>query len=177
MKNKDIHTGAAKEQVIIVDKKNRPVGIIPRYRMRSEGLIHRATYILILDNAGHVFIQKRTQTKDFLPGYYDAAAGGVVIAGEDYETSAYRELHEELGISSPLNKLFDFYFEAGNQKMWGRAYSCIHEGPFILQAEEIESGAFYPIDDVLSGKISPITPDTFYVLRRFIKSARSGVEK
>lgn len=169
---KNTNSRTADEQVIIVDRKNKPIDIAPRYKMRSEGLIHRATYILVLNQRGQVFMQQRTQTKDFLPSYYDAAAGGVVLAGEDYETSAYRELYEELGIRAQINKLFDFYFEVGNQKMWGRAYSCFHEGPFNLQAEEIESGAFYPVDDILNGKISPITPDTLYVLRSYKASPK-----
>ena len=160
------NSGAGIEQVIIVDRENRPIDIVPRYKMRREGLIHRATYILVLNQSGQVFLQKRSQAKDFLPGYYDAAAGGVVLAGEEYDTSAKRELYEELGIRAPINRLFDFYIEAGNQKMWGRAYSCFHEGPFNLQKEEIDSGVFCPVDDILNGKISPITPDTLYVLKR-----------
>lgn len=174
MDAKDYHSGADSEQVIIVNRKNEPVGVVPRYKMRREGLIHRATYILILNRERQILMQKRTQGKDYLPGYYDAAAGGVVLEGEEYEISAYRELHEELGIRAVINNLFDFYFETGNQKMWGRAYTCFHEGPFILQPEEIESATFYSTDDIFKGNIAPITPDTLYVLKRYIKSLSSS---
>jgi isopentenyldiphosphate isomerase len=167
MKNKDPKLTSPEENVIIVDRKNRPIDIVPRYIMRRDGLIHRATYILVFNDKKQVFTQKRTQRKDFLPGYYDVAAGGVVCEGENYHLSARRELQEELGIQAALKKLFDFYREVGNQKMWGRAYVCAHNGPFILQAEEIDSGEFNCVDDILQGKISPITPDTLYVLKRY----------
>ena len=36
--------------------------------------------------------------RDVFPGYYDIAAGGVVLAGETYEAGARRELAEEVGI-------------------------------------------------------------------------------
>ena len=169
MKNKDPKLTSPEENVIIVDRKNRPIDVVPRYRMRRDGLIHRATYILVFNDEEQIFTQKRTQIKDFLPGYYDVAAGGVVREGEDYHLSATRELQEELGVQAALKKLFDFYREVGNQKMWGRAYVCSHNGPFSLQAEEIESGDFYRVDDILQGKISPITPDTLYVLKRYIE--------
>jgi 8-oxo-dGTP pyrophosphatase MutT (NUDIX family) len=173
MKKKSERSAPTYEKVIIVDRDNRPIDVVPRYKMRRDGLIHRATYILVLNHREQVFMQKRTMDKDFLPGYYDAAAGGVLQEGEEYDGSAYRELYEELGIRASLDTLFDFYYEVENQKVWGRAYVCFHEGPFSLQAEEIESGAFYAIDDILKGNISPITPDTLYVLKRYIDSERS----
>ena len=167
MKNKNPKLTTPEENVIIVDRKNRPIDVVPRYIMRRDGLRHRATYILVFNDMEEVYIQKRTLDKDFLPGYYDAAAGGVVREGEDYTLSARRELYEELGIRAPLKRFFDFYFEVVQQKMWGRAYICFHNGPFSLQAEEIESGDFYSPDDILQGKVSPITPDTLYVFKRY----------
>ena len=86
--------GSGDEIVTIVDENNRPVGTAPRRRMRAERLIHRATYILVFDPRGRLLIQKRTPDKDIYPGYFDAAAGGVVLAGETYEESAAREAKE-----------------------------------------------------------------------------------
>jgi 8-oxo-dGTP pyrophosphatase MutT (NUDIX family) len=158
------------EMVVIVDEQNAIISNVPRAVMRKEALIHRATYILVFSSDGRLFVQDRTMTKDIFPGYHDLAAGGVVIAGEDYEESARRELEEELGISGvPLAFLFDFYGEYAGQKVWGRAFSCTSDGPFILQSEELTGGAFYEVDEVkeLIGKES-CTPDSVYVLGRFL---------
>lgn len=159
----------ADETVAIVDELNRVIGSATRAEVRARNLAHRAAYILVFDTSGAIFLQKRTETKDVFPGYYDVAAGGVVLAGETYETGARRELVEELGIGDvPLERCFDFFFEDGRNRVWGRAYRCTWDGPMRLQPEEIASGAFQAVDRVLGGEFQPLTPDGEYVLRRLV---------
>jgi len=115
--------GAADEIVTIVDEQNNLVGAVPRREMRARNLPHRSTYILVFNSRGALYVQKRTLTKDVFPGYYDVAAGGVVLAGESYEQGARRELEEEMGIRDvPLTWLFDFYFADEHARVWGGAY-------------------------------------------------------
>ena len=145
------------EVVAIVDEGNRVVGEASRREMRRQNLIHRATYILVFNRQGQIFVQKRTMTKDIYPGYCDIAAGGVVLSGETYEESAHRELREELGITAELECLGDRYFADERNRVWGRVFRCRHEGPFVLQASEVESGSFMSPDEILS----KATRDTF----------------
>jgi len=77
--------GSANEIVAIVDRDNTLVGKANRSEMRSKGLPHRATYILVFNSVGWLFVQKRTTTKDIYPGCLDPAVGGVVLDGESYE--------------------------------------------------------------------------------------------
>jgi 8-oxo-dGTP pyrophosphatase MutT (NUDIX family) len=162
--------GAADEIVAIVDERNTVVGAVPRREMRAKRLPHRSTYILVFNSRGELYIQKRTMTKDVFPGYHDTAAGGVVLAGESYEQGAERELEEEMGIRGvPLTRLFDFYFEDEYTRLWGRAFSCRYDGEVVLQAEEVESGVFAPMADVLRrAETEPFTPDGLHVLRRYL---------
>jgi 8-oxo-dGTP pyrophosphatase MutT (NUDIX family) len=160
------------ELVVIVDVHNHIIGSELRPVMRRKGLIHRASYILVFSSIGKLFVQDRTMTKDIFPGYHDLCTGGVVLAGEGYEESARRELEEELGITGvPLMFHFDFYGEYSGQKVWGRVFSCVSDGPFILQPEEVAGGAFYDLDEVkrLITK-EPCTPDSVYVLERYLHS-------
>ena len=164
--------GAADEIVVIVDAHNQVVGAAPRREMRAKMLPHRSTYILVFNSQGDLYVQKRTLTKDVFPGYFDVAAGGVVLPGETYEQGAERELEEEMGIHGvPLTRLFEFYFEDESTRVWGCAFSCRYEGPVVLQVEEVESGAFVPVHDILCRVATePFTPDGIYVLQRYLQA-------
>lgn len=162
---------APREEIVqIVDRDNQEIGAVTRKLMREQRLIHRACCILVFNAAGGLFIQKRTQTKDIYPGYWDVAAGGVVLAGESCEASAERELAEELGINrAKLDFLFDQYYEDENNRVWGRVFRCTHEGPFVLQAEEVESGQFLPPSAVLElSSREQFTPDGIILLRKIL---------
>lgn len=162
---------AADEIVAIVDEQNNVVGAVPRREMRAKRLPHRSTYILVFNSQGELYVQKRTMTKDVFPGYYDPAAGGVVQAGESYEVSAARELAEEMGIRGvPLTYLFTFYFADEHARVWGGVFRCVYDGPLVLQAEEVESGEFVPIPEIVRRAASePFTPDGLYVLKRYMQ--------
>jgi 8-oxo-dGTP pyrophosphatase MutT (NUDIX family) len=166
------------EIVAIVDEANRVVGAAPRREMRARRLIHRSTYVLVFNSRGELYVQKRTRTKDVFPGYWDPAAGGVVLAGESYEEGARRELGEELGIrGGPLVPGFDFYFADARSRVWGRAFSCVHDGPIVLQPEEIEHGAFMAVPEVLRlAETEPVTPDGLLVLRRYLEAVSARAD-
>jgi ADP-ribose pyrophosphatase YjhB (NUDIX family) len=67
--------------------------------------------------------------KDYCPGYYDPASGGVVQAGETYAHNAERELAEEMGVSGvPLEHCFTFLYEDDVTKCWGDAWRCVYDG-------------------------------------------------
>ncbi|MBU4260419.1 MAG: NUDIX hydrolase YfcD [Proteobacteria bacterium] len=168
---------ASEELVAIVDEENRVVGCASRGVMRRFHLIHRATYILLFNSLGELFVHQRTESKDVYPGYYDIAAGGVVQAGEDYDLSARRELAEEVGISGvPLTPLFDFYWQDDNNKVWGRAYSCVADGPITLQEEEVQWGRFMNVHDLRQLRAEkPFTPDGLYLLDRYLAQQAKSI--
>ncbi len=159
------------ELVQIVDENDQEVAVVTRQIMREQRLIHRASYILVFNENGQLYVQKRTQTKDIYPGYWDVAAGGVVLGGESYEQSAVRELAEELGVTDVhLTPLFDQFYEDEGNRVWGRIFSCISQGPFVLQPEEVEYGRFMEPQLALEfSEIEPFTPDGIIVLEKVLQ--------
>ena len=164
-------TLSSQEIVTVVDGENRPVAALPRHRVRSENLPHRATYIFVFDREGRVLVQRRTAIKDLYPSHYDLAAGGVVAAGESYEECAEREAAEELGIrDTTLEPKLDLYYEDEGNRCFGRVFTCVHDGPFTLQPEEVESVAFHTVEEIAAGGITPVTPDSRLALDRLLGS-------
>ena len=180
MKPVPVTTGAlppAEERVAIVDEQNRVVGSAPRREMRARRLPHRATYILVFNSRGELCVQKRTQSKDVFPGYWDVAAGGVVLAGEAYEESAGRELAEELGVRGmPLEPLFEFYYADERTRVWGSAFRCVYDGDLVLQEDEVEGVEWMRVEEVSRRAASePFTPDGLLVLRRYLETRAKRV--
>ena len=87
------------EQIAWVDGEDQLLGAMVRSELRERGLIGRGTYIMLFNSAGELCVHRRTLSKAIYPGYWDVAAGGMVLASESYAESAARELEEELGVS------------------------------------------------------------------------------
>ena len=161
---------SADERVDVVDADDRVVRTASRGEVRRHNLPHRSVYILVFNSAGALFIHRRSAHKDVFPGYWDVAAGGVVAAGEDYDTAAERELHEELGIAgTPLQTLFRFRYEDPQNRVFGAVYACTWDGPLELQPTEIEAGEWVdPQVPVQPGGGRRFCPDSLEALPRYL---------
>ena len=129
----------------IVNERDEVIGQRPRREVHQLGLWHRAVHILVFNARGDVFLQKRSMLKDTAKGKWDSSTSGHVDSGEDYDTSAVRELGEEIGlyVNTTPKRLFkiDACKETGWEFCW--IYRCENEGPFVLHPEEIETGAWF----------------------------------
>src|SRR5262249_13740503 len=159
---------AASELVDGVDADDRVIGRATRAEIRAQKLRHRATYILVFNTRGQLFVHQRTATKDVYPSYYDVAVGGVVAAGESYDVGARRELAEELGITGPPPRpILAFQYEDADNRVNGRVYSYSHDGP--LQREEIAPGEWPDLDVVIDRlRQLPFCPDGVEALLRYL---------
>lgn len=134
----------------VVDGQDRVIGQQPRREVHRRGLRHRAVHLLVVNRAGQVFLQMRSRQKDLFPGAWDSSAAGHVGAGEDYDGTAGRELAEELGCRPvpPPQRLFKIEAreETGQEFVW--VYRVEAEGPFTLQADEIERGGWFSVAEI-----------------------------
>ena len=135
---------ASEELLDVVDENDRVTGVKTRGEIHAQGLMHRAVHILVFNACGELFIQKRSMSKDNDPGLWDSSAAGHVDSGEDYHGCAIRELGEELGLTTAVS--IETLFRLSASPVTGMehciVYRCINEGPFELQAEEIDEGAW-----------------------------------
>lgn len=158
------------EELDVVDDDDQVVGRASRPQVRRERLRHRAVYVLVFNRAGQLFIHQRTASKDLYPSFFDVAIGGVVTAGETYDAAAQREVEEEIGVSdAELRRVMPFRFDDETNQVNGMVYSCSHDGPMTLQAEEIVSGEWLDLDQVLE-RVSQesFCPDGLEALFRYL---------
>jgi isopentenyldiphosphate isomerase len=132
----------SEELLDVVDENDSLVEVKTRGEIHARGLIHRAVHILVFNNRGDLFIQKRSMNKDENPGLWDSSAAGHVDSGEDYLQCALREITEELGIvvEGVLQALFKLPASAATGYEHSLIYRYDFDGPLILQKDEIDEG-------------------------------------
>jgi isopentenyl-diphosphate delta-isomerase type 1 len=131
----------------VVDEHDHVIGQAPRGEVHARGLRHRAVHVFVVNRAGEVFLHQRSLTKDTFPGRWNSSCAGHVGAGDDYEVTVLRELEEELGYVAGRipERLFKVVArpETGEEFAW--IYRVEAEGPFELNADEIQRGAWFTI--------------------------------
>lgn len=137
-----MNSNLSQELLDVVDEDDRVIGTRTRGEIHAEGLMHRATHILVFNSQGDLFLQKRSMSKDENPGLWDTSVAGHVDSGEDYLGCAVRELGEELGMPSDISLNYLFHLPATELTGMEHSavYACQYDGPLELQAEEIDEG-------------------------------------
>jgi isopentenyldiphosphate isomerase len=129
----------------VVNERDEVVDRKPRSEVHRLGLLHRAVHVLVFNSHGLIFLQKRSMKKDRQPGLWDSSASGHVDSGEDYDTTAVREVREEIGlrVGKAPKRLFKINAceETDQEFVW--VYRCESEGPFELNRDEIEKGDWF----------------------------------
>ena len=148
----DDHSAGAQdltgEMFDVVDEHDRVIDQKPRGVVHREKLLHRAIHIFVFNKRGELFLQRRSRWKDAHPRRWDSSAAGHVNAGDDYDTTAPRELQEELGVSAPLELAGEIAACRNTGWEFVKIYRAQHDGPFRLPPSEIECGAFFSLAQV-----------------------------
>jgi isopentenyldiphosphate isomerase len=140
----------AEEIFDVVNERDEVIERKPRSEVHRLGLLHRAVHVLVFNSRGQVFLQKRSMKKDRQPGVWDSSASGHVDSGEDYDTTAVREVWEEIGlrlVETPV-RLFKITARPETDQEFVWVYRCESEGPFELNRDEIDEGGWFSPEDV-----------------------------
>lgn len=129
----------------LVDEQGETIGKATRKECHS-GLkwLHPVVHLHIFNEAGDLYLQKRSMNKDIQPGKWDTAVGGHIDYGETVEEALRREVREELGITDFVPQFIARYvFESTVEKELVNAYRTTYEGPFAPDPSELEDGRFW----------------------------------
>lgn len=100
------------EKVILVDREDRELGVMPKLEAHEKGLLHRAFSVFIFNTEGELLLQKRAITKYHSAGLWSNTCCSHPRPGETTQAAAERRLLEEMGISCPIREVFSFTYHA-----------------------------------------------------------------
>ncbi len=154
----------------IVDESGKVLGVRPRHECHGNpALIHQAVHLLVFHQRGDLFLQQRAKTKDVQPGKWDSSVGGHMQPGETALQAVLRESGEELGLrGADVHFVYHYLWRSSRETELVRTYAAISDGPFVLQASEIEAGRFWSAAEIAAnlGK-GVFTPNFEFEFQKF----------
>jgi isopentenyldiphosphate isomerase len=146
-------------RIAVVDERNRFVRWENRRTIHDQHLVHRSVHVLLFDSRGRLLIQRRHASKQTYPRYWDVSCAGHVeesdyTGGPDddldgvYAAVAAREVSEELGVAPALELLGRFGPEPGVHYEQVHLFRGVSDGPFTLQADEVEEHRLLAPDEL-----------------------------
>lgn len=134
----------------LVDEAGQTIGKATQRECHSGSKpLHPVIHLHIFNEEGHLYLQKRSMSKDIQPGKWDTAVGGHVDYGETVEEALRREAREELGITDFIPAFIARYvFESAIEKELVHTFRTLYTGPIVPDREELDGGRFWPIDEI-----------------------------
>ena len=101
-----------KDQVILVNTEDSPIGYMEKMEAHKKGLLHRAISVFIFNEKKEMLIQRRALSKYHTPGIWSNTACSHPRKNETTMEAAERRLFEEMGLKTTLNYGFKFLYKA-----------------------------------------------------------------
>lgn len=139
----------------VFNEKNQLVGTAPRSEVHKKGLIHRGANVFLMNSEGRIFLHKRSENKDTLPGHWGMSMGEHLKPGETFEQAAVRGLKEELGVMKVKltllrgPKYLPYTYSDGKIDNEFDALFLAETGEkLVLDKEEIAEGKFFTEEEI-----------------------------
>ena len=142
------------ELLDIVDEQGNFTGqVMEREKAHDLNLLHWEVGVFIVNDKNEILLQKRSQNKRFSPNKW-APCAGHVISGETQDSTAIREVEEELGIKLSPGDLRileerDVLKLESNSSLTRMYYVIYNKNDFTIQTEELSEVKWLNIDEVI----------------------------
>lgn len=100
------------DQVVLVNENDGEIGFMQKLEVHQKGLLHRAFSVFIFNSNGELLLQQRAQGKYHSEGLWSNTCCSHPLPDEQTHDAAVRRLKEEMGISTQLNFLYSFIYNA-----------------------------------------------------------------
>jgi isopentenyl-diphosphate Delta-isomerase len=100
------------EFVVLVDDRDRQVGVAEKLQAHLDGTLHRAFSIFVVNSQCELMLQKRAKTKYHSGGLWTNTCCSHPRPNEALESACDRRLQEEMGFTCELKEIFSFVYRA-----------------------------------------------------------------
>ena len=112
-------------------------------------LLHPVVHLHIIDPYDNLYLQKRSMTKDLLPGRWDTAVGGHVTYGESLMESLFREAGEELGFVDFNPTLLDSYiWNSPVESEMVNVFATVTDREIAPDYDEVDEGRWWTVREI-----------------------------
>jgi len=142
-----------KDEIILVNEFDEPVGTMEKMEAHRKAVLHRAFSIFIFNTKGEMLLQKRASQKYHSGGLWTNACCSHPRPGEETLDAAIRRLKEEMGFDVPLKKIFDFSYKAEFENgltefEFDHVFAGEYNGIIKTNPEEVSDYCYKNITDV-----------------------------
>jgi len=142
-----------KEEVILVNERDEPLGLMEKMEAHEKGVLHRAFSVFVFNDKNQLLLQQRALGKYHSGGLWTNTCCSHPRSGETVEQAAHRRLKEEMGFDCELTKLTDFIYRAQLDKglvehEFDHVFVGKWEGEPNLNADEVASFRWMDVDAV-----------------------------
>lgn len=142
------------EPLILVDENDNEIGNLSKEQCHDgQGRLHRAFSLFIFNQNGEVLLQQRSEQKRLWPLYWSNACCSHPRRGENMADAVNRRLHQELGLTSELNFLYKFIYQARYDELGSEHELCwVYVGrsrnPVVVNANEIADWRYVSVEQL-----------------------------
>ncbi len=140
-------------EVILVDEKDQPCGLMEKMEAHQKGVLHRAFSVFIFNKQGEMLLQQRATEKYHSGGLWTNACCSHPLPGESTSSAATRRLKEEMGFETSLEKIFDFLYKASfdnglTEHEFDHVYAGQYEGDINFDTSEVKDVCFKSMKEI-----------------------------
>jgi len=143
------------ENVILVNTKDEPIGLMPKLEAHEKAVLHRAFSVFVMNDKNQIMLQQRAHHKYHSPLLWTNTCCSHQREGESNIQAGSRRLFEEMGFNTELKELFHFIYKAPfdngltEHELDHVMIGYYNESPTI-NPEEVEDWKWMGIEDVQS---------------------------
>ncbi|HMB99854.1 MAG TPA: isopentenyl-diphosphate Delta-isomerase [Flavobacteriaceae bacterium] len=100
------------EKVILVNKNDEQIGLMPKLEAHEKALLHRAFSVFVFNEKNELMLQQRALHKYHSPGLWTNTCCSHQREGETNIDAGKRRLKEEMGFVTELKEIISFIYKA-----------------------------------------------------------------